>query len=82
MNPKSAVKVTTIVIVSALLAAIRIAGCIHEAFQAIAHLWVGGLCGAFMLGRYFQPSIRRLCGWLVVILSIIEVACFIAGLRR
>lgn len=67
-------KPTAVILISVLFAAVRIAGHKSEAFQAIAHLWVGGLCGAFALGRYW------LYGWLVIILSIIEVACFVAGL--
>jgi hypothetical protein len=72
-------KPTAVILISVLLAALRIAGIKHEAFQAIAHLWVGGLCGGFALGRYWRVGGYRLFAWLVVILSIIEVACFLKG---
>ena len=56
--------------VSIALIALCAAGIKHEAFQAIAHLWVGGLLGAWLAaaGREFL--------WLAVGLSIAEVVCF------
>lgn len=58
-------------IVSVALAALRIGGFTSSAFQAVAHLWVGGLVGAWLAGD--RPS--RL--WLALMLSAVEVACFL-----
>jgi hypothetical protein len=53
-----------------LLAAIRAVGVKHEAFQAVAHLWVGGLLGAWIATRsWFYLR-------LALTLSAIEVVCF------
>jgi len=37
------------ILISFVLAALRVAGYRHEAFQAVAHLWVGGLVGHLWL---------------------------------
>lgn len=44
-----------------------------QAFQAAAHLYVGGLIGAWLLER------RGLDAVLIVILSLVELACFLHG---
>ena len=58
------------ILISMLLAAIRAVGVKHEAFQAVAHLWVGGLLGAWIATRsWFYLR-------LALTLSAIEVVCF------
>jgi uncharacterized membrane protein len=74
------VKPHAVIPISVVLAALRIAGFQHEAFQAIAHLWVGFLIGAWFVGQYYFADRFRLCGRLVLILSLIETLCFLAGL--
>lgn len=69
-----------LIFTSLAIAAIRIAGHKSEAFQAVAHLWVGGLSGAYLAGRLEGPNRMRLCGALVVALSMVEVACFVMGM--
>jgi Na+/proline symporter len=77
-------------IIAFVLAALRIAGHRSEAYQAAAHLFVGGLiAAAFVQIRLSQrinearlasevnKSARRNF-WLAVALSVVEVACFIA----
>lgn len=66
-------KTLLLLLVSLALAVLRIAGLKHGAFQAFAHLWVGGLVGAWLVGR--SPE----CLWLVVWLSVVELACFLFG---
>lgn len=56
---------------SAVLAAFRIAGTTHEAFQAAAHIWVG------MLLALWITDGERPAKVLVITLSVIELACFI-----
>jgi hypothetical protein len=75
---------TLLALVSVVLASLRVGGLTSEAFQAVAHLWVGGLFAA----GYVQYSAtwgtdRRndamLKIWLGVGLSVIELACFLFG---
>lgn len=47
----------------------RAGGVTHPAFQAAAHVYVGGLLGAWLVGR------RPLLLWLAGGLSVLEVAC-------
>lgn len=56
---------------SAVLAALRIAGHKSQAYQAVAHLWVGGLIG------YAIPTHSEHAIVLAVSLSLIELAVFI-----
>lgn len=62
-----------VIFISFVLAVLRIFGLKHEAFQAAAHLWVGGLCGGWLISR------DRRTAELVVVLSVIEVLCFVAS---
>jgi len=55
-------------LVSVAAAAMRVIGCRHQAFQAVAHLWVGGLIGAWLTGR------RRRYLRMAVALTIVEIA--------
>jgi uncharacterized membrane protein YfcA len=57
---------------SFVLAATRIAGHKSEAFQAVAHVFVGGLFGAYIADRKQSDCLR-----LAILLSLIEVACAI-----
>lgn len=53
------------------LSALRIGGNVSPAFQAVAHVYVGGLIGAWLAGQgrgYF---------WLAAALSALEVGCAI-----
>jgi hypothetical protein len=60
------------------LAAIRIAGHKSPAFQAIAHLWVGGLFGYWLRMRYESGKYLAMA----VGLSLVELACFLMGVGR
>lgn len=66
--------------ISVAIAAVRIAGHKSEAFQAIAHLWVGLQIGIWLVGLLdpVKPNRYKANGWLVLALSVIEVACFVA----
>jgi FtsH-binding integral membrane protein len=76
-------KYSWIYIVALLLAITRIAGHKSEAFQAVAHLFVGGLFAAGYVEYGFtwtgigcdkgRAAKRKL--WLAVALSLIELAC-------
>jgi len=76
-----------LILVSAIVAALRIAGFTDPVFQAAAHLWVGVLAGAWWVGR---PQLVRValtvfdaqnpadtCFRLAVALSAVELACFL-----
>lgn len=57
------------------LAAMRIAGHKEEWFQALAHLYVG-----IMIGSYFGSRCEdRGAMLMAVALTVVEVACFLAG---
>lgn len=58
--------------VSLVLAALRVQGAHSEAFQAIAHLWVGALLAGWLVHKSDRAK------WLVIGLSCIEVAAFVA----
>ena len=69
------------------LAWLRLAGVHHPAFQALAHLAVGGWLGAWAMGL----AVRDRCtldvrpgyyGWLALALSLIELGAFLAGVGR
>jgi hypothetical protein len=62
---------TWIYVVAFVLAALRIAGHKSQAFQAVAHLFVGALLGQ----SYYEGWRRSPSFWLAVVLSIIELAC-------
>jgi hypothetical protein len=64
-------------LICAVLAAIRIAGAKSETFQAAAHLWMGALIAVWYL-RYDRDD-AKIAGWLVVVLSVVEVACFVVS---
>jgi hypothetical protein len=51
-------------------------GVTHPAYQATAHLFVGGLFGAWYVGR--RPALL----WAALALTALETACFLAGLVR
>ncbi len=58
------------------LAGIRILGDRSSAFQAVAHLFVGGLFGAWLEGgRSARPLL-----WTALLLSVVELACFPIGI--
>jgi hypothetical protein len=48
--------VLAVSVVSLLFGALRLAGVKHIAFQAAAHLWVGGLLGACALSFWIDPD--------------------------
>lgn len=76
-----------IYIVALVLAVMRIAGHTSEAYQAVAHLFVGGLFAAGWMEYQFTWDAGGLWGsnqatsgamkkiWLGIVLSLIEVAC-------
>jgi hypothetical protein len=61
------------------LAALRVGGHRSEAFQATAHLFVGGLLayGWSVDKSRLPPSTWQLSAWLAVLLTAVEVACFL-----
>lgn len=59
-------------ITAVVLGAFRLCGLKSEPFQAIAHVYVGALFGAYLVGR------RRLYLVLAVALTVLEVIAFVA----
>lgn len=63
------------------IAGLRIAGITHESYQAAAHLFVGGLVGAWLIerkGTTIGSAINaRIDLLLAIALSVVEVACFL-----
>ena len=57
-------------IIAIVLGVLRIHGIKHEAFQAAAHLYVGGLLGAYFSGKNKEFL------WIAIGLSVLEVVCF------
>jgi len=70
--PRSAYLTIPIAVV---LAALRLMGHKDQAFQAAAHLFVGGLFVAWFLGR--PPAQARWNLAIAVVLSVIELAAFL-----
>lgn len=75
-----------IVCISLSLAILRVQGVKSEPFQAFAHLWVGGLIATWITIKFstidpfsigYNSDIRQLTGFSALILSIIELACFL-----
>jgi hypothetical protein len=69
--------IAALVLVAAALGSMRAAGHKSQAFQAAAHLYVGGLLGALIVVRSNQGLWDWLLVALVAILSILEVICFL-----
>ncbi len=72
--------------ISIVFAGLRIHGIKSEIFQALAHLWVGGLIGNFLTLCYVNVFVKdisdteelcQLTGFSALILSIVELACFL-----
>lgn len=66
-------RITTIITVGLFFAILRIAGLRSEAFQALAHLYVGGLLGAYFQDRQGAKD----CLVVAIVLSVVELACFL-----
>ena len=72
-----------LIIIALILAALRIAGVTHEAYQAVAHLFVGGLFAAGWVqgfGAHDYDEERRAM-WkfgIALALTAVEVWCFVA----
>lgn len=64
------------VLIGVALAILRIAGVKHEAFQAVAHLCVGGYYTVWITDRSKKQYL-----YLALILTAIELACFLIHLR-
>ena len=83
-----------LLILAAAIAATRIAGVQHEAFQAAAHLFVGGLAACWVtpwpkqtvatnfLWRWLDWRWKSLESALFWTLCAVEVACFLAFRHR
>jgi len=55
------------------LGAMRLAGCKDNIFKALAHVYVGGVFGAYLAGH------ERIYLWIGVGLSVLEVIAFAAS---
>ena len=44
-------------------------------YEAVAHLFVGGLIGAKMVGWLFKVSVAP-CGWLALVMTVTELVAF------
>lgn len=72
-----------LIVISLAIAGLRIGGITHIAYQAAAHLFVGGMIGAAVaLYRWTAYDAGRREFWfpiyLALFLSAVEVACFFA----
>jgi hypothetical protein len=73
------------IIISVAMASLRIGGVSGEIFQALAHIWIGGLLSALVLlhywpGFYFDSIVSNyhdMFMWSFWILCLVEVACFV-----
>jgi NADH:ubiquinone oxidoreductase subunit K len=74
-------------VVCCVLAYLRLTGVMDNRFQALAHLVVGGLLGAWALGlvtqrRYQVRVAPGVYGWLALAVSLVEVYAFLAGIGK
>jgi hypothetical protein len=67
-----------LVFISVLLGFMRVAGLHGAAYQAFAHLWTGFLVGVAW-GVWSDRRDRILAAVLFVLLTALEVACFLLG---
>jgi hypothetical protein len=61
-------------IVATVIAVTRVLGVKHPTYPAVAHLFVGGLAAAWLTER------ERIYSGLFIILCVVEVVCFFAGI--
>lgn len=61
-----------LVLISIVFGALRVAGVKTSFFQALAHVWVGGLFGAWL-----ERRTNWFAFWLAIGLTVLEVACAI-----
>ena len=84
MKSTDSAKIGLIVVFALILAALRIGGVKHEAFQAIAHLFEGGLLWAGAIEMQFSWSdgglMHRINAYVklgtAVVLGVVELICF------
>ena len=74
-------------VVCCVLAYLRLSGVMDNRFQALAHLVIGGLLGAWALGlvvqrRYHVRVAPGVYGWLALLTSLVEVYAFFAGIGK
>jgi len=65
------VKYKYILLFALVIAVLRVLGMHNAAYQAVAHLFVGGLAGAWYVGR------DKLILTIAILLSVVELACAI-----
>jgi len=65
-----------ITLISTALGLARVAGLTHIAFQAAAHVWVGGLIACRMRGK---DKIGSGCMYQALGLSVLETVCAVFG---
>lgn len=67
--------------IAILLGVLRATGITHPAFQAVAHLFVGGLLGAWLVQRkpdnLREAVMANINLWTAVALSVLELVCFL-----
>jgi hypothetical protein len=70
-----------VLLVSIILGAIRVAGVTGSPFQDLAHVWVGGLFGAWLLAKSTSrmPYTVRFFRGLAIGMTVLEVLCFAAS---
>jgi hypothetical protein len=71
-----------VALVAFVLGAMRIAGIKHQSFQAIAHLFVGGLFAWWLCVRTNGGGLGQIIFanelfWIAIILSLLELVCAI-----
>ncbi len=66
-----------LVLVSVVLAYLRVTGAHGQVYQATAHLFVGGLIGGAVASKYHRFTLVTL----TVVLSVVEVTVFVISRR-
>lgn len=70
-----------LIAIALVIAGLRIVGFTHESYQAAAHLFVGGLVGAWIVQRNATDLRNVLLAntnlFMAFALSVVEVACFL-----
>jgi hypothetical protein len=68
--------ILTLIAVSFLIGSLRALGFRSQSYQAIAHIFVGGLIGSWIATRHSYLL------WLTIVLSILEIVCSLAFRER
>lgn len=65
-------------VIIGVLSIMRLTGHVSIAFQALAHVWVGILIGAWWNGSEYDEA-RPVFGWCALMITLVEVFAFLTS---